>query len=457
MLKTRNRKRNVGLKKQKNFQKQKVKATEHPDKNKRLRSHLDKLGISWNEHWERKFLHKKDIIKGRKALRDAALNSFPVNHHGVIRQVFDQNVNGHYLSISVDDKEKCSFVPDPEIIHRWDDKRRRKISLFKYLRKNFPEMREVRESDLEMWCKMTMSKDGGIVILSGDEIPVAYKECRGGSSCMTGVERDYVGIYALNPEIISMLVYQDGNGTGRAILWNLGDVKLMDRIYSNSQHAQKRIESWARKNKYCLREHNKAIGENGVWFKDKKEHEVCLQHNGVFPYMDSFFFWKESTESTITLTHRPIGEAQYMNSCQGEHSGFAGCMHCGNRGHYIVLNNGRYCKDCATVTECPNCSRETYDRDLRDFNTHEGEEKACSDCFNRTRTCAACGKRHYRGKECGCKSKKKEESLKGSQGSKDSDPSKVVFKKHIYPEWVIEADNWKFAVDYQGYWVRGAR
>jgi hypothetical protein len=80
---------------------------------------------------------------------------------------------------------------------------------------------------VKIWCDMNT-----IVECKGREIVDAYSEYFG-DSCMCGVNCDFVEIYALNPEKVSLLATFDGDGcASKALLWtNDAGKKILDRVY----------------------------------------------------------------------------------------------------------------------------------------------------------------------------------------------------------------------------------
>lgn len=129
-----------------------------------------------------------------------------------------------------------------------------------------------------------------------------YREQRGtlGNSCMKHEKcQDYLSMYTENTDVIKMIVMTDPENDyllGRALLWELDGVKIMDRVYTlNDEEYLHHFKVWADKNGYIYKFEQK--WNNSVWFESfgkKKQLNLSVKlKNYVFdryPYLDTFKF-----------------------------------------------------------------------------------------------------------------------------------------------------------------------
>jgi hypothetical protein len=135
----------------------------------------------------------------------------------------------------------------------------------------------------------------------------SYAQERGtlGASCMKYDNcQDYLGIYTHNSDKVKMLVMLNDEGglIGRALLWNLNDYKIMDRIYTISdEEFAFQFKKWATDNGYLYKSeqnwYNTLNFENLL--TPKKELKISIKLDefsfSQYPYVDTFkFFDKEN-------------------------------------------------------------------------------------------------------------------------------------------------------------------
>lgn len=147
----------------------------------------------------------------------------------------------------------------------------------------------------------------------------------------------YFDLYTKNPQTISLLTLMDkisGNLMGRALLWDLGEEKIMDRIYTTNDSIYRNLfKEWAEKEGYYYKlEQN---WNTSLWFvwqgkKVYKEFQVKLNTDGIelFPYLDTFKFFdlknkilynkNPNTQHIVTMTSSSgsFHPGDHLGQCQ---------------------------------------------------------------------------------------------------------------------------------------------
>lgn len=178
------------------------------------------------------------------------------------------------------------------------------------------------DCDIEKFVNIVKSyyEKGEFIVVEGDDILKYYKEdmisdvninSTLNSSCMRHDKcMKYLSIYKDNIENIKMLVYLDDVGLvkGRALLWDVGNINIMDRVYSESDQVNLHMFQWCRENGYIWKHkqtwkstYEFTDGENifksAIKIKLKKwDYKLEYDRNGHryengkegYPYMDTF-------------------------------------------------------------------------------------------------------------------------------------------------------------------------
>lgn len=182
------------------------------------------------------------------------------------------------------------------------------------------------DSDIEKFVnllKSAMDSKPYFELWSGKQIYDAYltenylKRGYGtlGSSCMNN--KNYVGLYADNPEVCSILVLKDVDKIlGRALVWKLNTCQrqkpiisnnrltisrdssirveyFMDRVYTSDDFHVATFRKYAREKGWAYRTYNSFSDRNEITFKDEEisvKMTVKLKKCDikVFPYADTF-------------------------------------------------------------------------------------------------------------------------------------------------------------------------
>lgn len=213
------------------------------------------------------------------------------------------------LRISYLTKERYDKVvaetPEGEEPNFWKTSKRYSCKPGVFVKKMF---KEFSDKDVETFSNLYKSfvnkKEFDFEVLSGDKIKEYYHGSyhysnKGslGASCMRydGCQ-NFFGLYAKNPEVISLLVMlsPDNLVLGRAILWNLPEYKIMDRIYSvDDEKYTPQIKLWAEQNGYFYK--TRQSWNSTLQFSNgKMDKELFLSVKlknfdfRLYPYLDTF-------------------------------------------------------------------------------------------------------------------------------------------------------------------------
>ena len=144
-------------------------------------------------------------------------------------------------------------------------------------------------------------------VVSGEDVKKYYhysnyKSNSGsiGNSCMKNDHcQSFLSIYTKNPDIVKLLILKERGEdsiSGRALLWNFDDNKVMDRIYSrNDEEFPFLFKQWAIENGY-LYKHDSRWQSSLLFEKDGEKTEIPFSlklekyYFDKYPYMDTFKF-----------------------------------------------------------------------------------------------------------------------------------------------------------------------
>lgn len=312
-----------------------------------------------------------------------------------------------YLSYSQDDPLKVSYAQNPQ--HIYDNNKRVKTTMQRYIRRQLGVTTlQIPDDKLDKLCRPLFASrkidTTQFQLLSGDDITEAYSRSVGASSCMTGRDSKYVEIYALNPDKVSLVVYDK---MARALLWTCDDnIKVLDRIYPNDGVHINIIQEWAKSQGIVYRMGN-SCPHGEVELSDNQEHCVTVKYNEYFPYMDTFRYAdiNENDQTAILYNSRKSrkrGNTLLDNTNGGPLAGGFICESCGDRVSEDDMRcpeygDGIYCENCfdELYAYCESCSCDV----CRDDIVQVDDDYMCRDCAERHATrCDVCG--DWTKKEC---------------------------------------------------------
>lgn len=247
------------------------------------------------QKFEHKSLVAKLLLKSRHSKQDLA----------------EDFVN--YISVSKTDASKISYLTqdrmsklEPEVY--WSTSRRFIAKPGAFVGKLF---KDIPAKEIELFSNIfrlqTEQNTFQFRIASGEQIKRWYyyesyqsQYSSLGNSCMKHDNcQDYLKIYVENPEICKLLILTDLSDRliGRALLWDVSDEKIMDRIYTvNDDKYQHQFKQWADKNGYWYKTEQR--WNNCLWFESNGKIEVKkinfelpnYEEGCYLPYMDTFKF-----------------------------------------------------------------------------------------------------------------------------------------------------------------------
>lgn len=219
----------------------------------------------------------------------------------------------NYISVSKTDASKISYLTPERISiiepsEYWSSSKRFIAKPGSFVTKIF---KEIPAREIELFSnifKLQAEQDTiSFQVVSGLPIKKWYhfenyqsQSSSLGASCMKHRScQDFFDIYVQNPQVCQMLVLTDTNDKliGRALLWQVDQHKIMDRIYTvNDDKYQHQFKSWADINGFWYKSEQR--WNNCLWFESAGKVELKkisfelpnFEQNCELPYMDTFKF-----------------------------------------------------------------------------------------------------------------------------------------------------------------------
>ena len=185
-----------------------------------------------------------------------------------------------------------------------------------------------------------------------------------GNSCMRYASaQDYFDIYVDNAEML--ITTKDGLLTGRALVWHIGDITLMDRVYTCFDYLYNCFIDYAKEHGWWIRDNNGLLstGDDQYWLIPDDNYTNCTckpftltlsKQYALWPYMDSFRYY----DGDKTLSTNDDFEFA-LDSTDGEmnEGSVWVCERCGERFHsrydeqpdeihWSEYDECYYCDDC---------------------------------------------------------------------------------------------------------------
>ena len=344
-------------------------------------------------------------------------------------EIFVSNFKSHYVGVSLDNPSKISYAN--RIEHKHDQDRRMRTTIQRYLARNFEEQYcEMNERAIEMFVEKFKKEAAGNLlekyfsVIKGRPIVEKYSEQWGGGTCMTGCDSKYTKMYAINDDVVSMLLFDNGHTKARALLWKVEDTDtgefhtLCDRVYPNSGPHLEFFADYCAKKGYITRIGNShptsrfdndecTLPEVKVSSGKRYTTRVVLPSDDSMPYLDTLH-WGVDCGTTIQLftSTKATKVKQCFCSTSGDWSsyGYPRCKSCTKDIDPIHFDedNVRMCSngyvwhgDCyeqehfkCSKCECDCRSNSSVDVIVRGGSTEEW----CYGCYSRYATaCDDCG------------------------------------------------------------------
>jgi len=301
------------------------------------------------------------------------------------------NAHGHFLSISIHDETKVSYARTTA--DKFNSEKRIKTTLSRYIRRQLEIDTTIltdqllnifsRKINFELLAADGVNKN--IKILTGNDIVNHYKNTST-YSCMTNGNSYKTRLYAMNPDKVSLVVY---NEIVRALLWKCDDgVMVLDRIYPSGCDNVELLQRWACKRDYVVRDDpDGASYENEEDLSDNKVHCVSLKYDDTFPYMDTFKFVVLDPTGKIAYCYNKLPKKPYVLATEtsgqipGEPYHCCSCSCSMGEDDAYCVNDNWYCRDCYSenFSSCDNCGGEYPAEDVININ----DSCYCERCANR--------------------------------------------------------------------------
>lgn len=197
-----------------------------------------------------------------------------------------------------------------------------------------------------------------------------------GNSCMRYPEAsDYFDIYVDNAKLL--VTKKDGLITGRAIVWEVDGITIMDRVYTCFDYLTNCFYDYAKEHYWWIRNHNSLLntGDEQLWYAPDDDytnsvHRLFIiplaKQYSLFPYLDSFRYYDGNKE--ICNCPDISGFTYSLDCTDGDYSEFESSMQCDRCGATFNDYNGEipeelcwsdwceqyYCEDCRWWCEALN-------------------------------------------------------------------------------------------------------
>ena len=218
----------------------------------------------------------------------------------------------NFISIA-QDKTKISYLTEDRISQLdaseyWSSSRRFAARPGAFIGKIF---KDIPGKEVEKFSNLYRSHTNKVHftfhVVEGYQIPRyyhinSYAAEKGtlGASCMKYDNcQDYLGVYTDNPDVVKMLVMLNSEGglLGRALLWSVGEYKIMDRIYTIcDEEFLFQFKKWATDKGYLYKSEqnwfNTLNFENLSTAKSEIKLDIKLKYFDFrrYPYVDTFKF-----------------------------------------------------------------------------------------------------------------------------------------------------------------------
>jgi len=233
-------------------------------------------------------------------------------HDSEVNYTTTENIN--YITFRTDGT--ISFLPSDKE-HKtndngdWARDGRQNGKPAKVIRKLFTKegLELFKDSDFEYFAnsyKANYSNEGFVfTLLPAKDIPKVYemeRENSGtlGDSCMND-DAEYFDIYTACKSLQILTLQKDGKLHGRALIWQIGDITLMDRMYVSKDFLYENFLEYAKANQYLRKANYKSYSDKTTFVKpDGTEINQKFTINtptdfDQYPYIDTFSYGDDGT------------------------------------------------------------------------------------------------------------------------------------------------------------------
>lgn len=348
---------------------------------------------------------RKDRVILLRAMRKAATASVQWSGYPYIDNILAiiadiKSNHTHFLSVS--QEAGAYFVSYARRAEdKYNNKRRFRTTLGRYIDRNVAYNKKVFVKPiLNAYIEAVLAILGAdsIVVreLKGQDIMDYYANSPS-SSCMTNGNSIKTELYALNPDKVSLLVYDEI----RALAWTCDDgAKVLDRAYPAGHFKIAILREWAERKGYILRTVSyKLVDSYVVALTDGKSHTVTVNRpKRFFPYMDTFAGCNKTDDVNRIILHNGSNDCDaYLRGTHGEGLHDPRYCRCCRCSMYILANTEEkthnsnfYCGGCFdTLGKCFSCNCAVDTARERCFNYED--HTYCHICaLSRFKYCTCC-------------------------------------------------------------------
>lgn len=361
---------------------------------------------------------QRAIMRARVALirsLDKVMRDGPSRISHLARRVWATVLENkdHMLAFSSDEpKTQVSYATKPD--YKWDDKRRTRLTLGKYYRRQIEPAYLAKGQDscsdetlqtLTAWVFATQAKPSDFEIVKGEDITKAYKNAVGAHSCMTEDCANLVELYEVNPEKVGLAIFRGIEKNARALLWTTDDgTRVLDRIYPNDGPHVQAYYTWAESQGFVTRDGNGYVDFGDPGLSDRTHHRITLRRppSGEYPYLDTFFYgefvMRGGRKFVVLSNDEEFGDKMFHDTCGGFREK---CAECNCWAELHDDEGTGYCEECYhhVYARCDCCDHET----LRDNVAEFDGGCWCDDCISKhTFECERCGVRYRNSNQARC-------------------------------------------------------
>ena len=268
--------------------------------------------------------------------------------HEIVKRI-KQNENNHFVAMNC--SAEMSYSKDK--IDPFS-KKRIQTTLGRYIRRQLEiDTTKINDTTLDFFCNKTnafvihkATKDK-FKVISGQELMDYYKSNKQFASCLSFSGAFRTELYVMNPDKVSLLVYDD---KARTLLWTCDDgTKIIDRSYSNDHVVSAMMTSWGQENGYRMVTHYESL-------------YITMKYGKYMPSIDTFYNIKfDKSDKTVILSNRSFTGCSYTcydlvctpdgksHKCSNNH-----CTKFVPDDDSCKINNKYYCLEC--IEKLKDCS-----------------------------------------------------------------------------------------------------
>ena len=264
----------------------------------------------------------------------------------------------HIINLIVSDADKYPiYIPNnPGFINyankpedKYNIKKRKFIKLGRFIRRYYSNQVDIDDDTLEKLCSTVMSfldyDENKFNVLAGNDIVEAYEDAIGGHSCMTEENAVLTEIYAANPNVVSLLIY---NNKARALLWNTDQgERVLDRIYPNDKLYIEHYKRYVERHSIVMRKHNGVAKLRTRQYRRRYSVKLKFGLNRYVPYMDSFRYGYTIEDGLKLCTHYISRTQFFLDTDNGELLP-PNCCECNDLTYnFKIIDDEVYCDECS--------------------------------------------------------------------------------------------------------------